>query len=150
MKKIVLSTLMLSFAINIFAQKVDFSVVFIPEESGTNITRISNNGDYVCLPIVKRNANGVSWYSNRILGVSPDGKQLAYISNRNNVTNIFLTDLNKQGGSVQRTNRQGVQDFSYSPDGKFICFSEVRGKECQIFQTDAQKGYVCRQITSGA
>ena len=150
MKKIVLSTLMLSFAINIFAQKVDFSVVFIPEESGTNITMISNNGDYVCLPIVKRNANGVSWYSNRILGVSPDGKQLAYISNRNNVTNIFLTDLNKQGGSVQRTNRQGVQDFSYSPDGKFICFSEVRGKECQIFQTDAQKGYVCRQITSGA
>ena len=132
------------------AQRVDFSVVFVPEESGNNITLFSSAGDYVCLPIVRRTAGGVNWNSNRILGISPDGTQLAYISNRNNATNIFLTDINRQGGSVQRTNRQGVQDFSFSPDGKNICFSEVRGKECQLFQTDARSGYVCRQITSGA
>ena len=82
MNKLVISALLLLFTTNIFAQKVDYSVVFVPEESGTNITRISNAGDYVCLPIVKRSSNGVSWYSNRILGVSPDGTQLAYISNR--------------------------------------------------------------------
>lgn len=134
----------------LYAQKVDYSVVFVPEESGNNITRISTAGDYVCLPIVRRTSTGVSWLSNRILGVSPDGSSLAYLSSRNNATNIFLTNLNKQGGSVQRTNRQGVQDFSFSPDGKYICFSEVRGKQCQIFQTDAKTGYVCRQITSGA
>ena len=132
------------------SQRVDYSVVFVPEESGNNITRISSAGDYVALPLVKRNATSVSWISNRIIGISPDGTSLAYISERNNATNIFLTDLSKQGGSVQRTNRQGVQDFSFSPDGKYICFSEVRGKECQIFQTDAKNGYVCRQITSGA
>lgn len=142
--------ILLLIAICSHAQRVDFSVVFVPEESGNNITRISNAGDYVCLPIVKRNSNSVSWNSNRILGISPDGTQLAYISNRNNATNIFLTDLNKQGGSVQRTKRQGVQDFTFSSDGKYICFSEVRGKECQLFQTDAKNGYVCRQITSGA
>ena len=142
--------ILLLIAICSHAQRVDFSVVFVPEESGNNITRISNAGDYVCLPIVKRNSNSVSWSSNRILGISPDGTQLAYISNRNNATNIFLTDLNKQGGSVQRTKRQGVQDFTFSSDGKYICFSEVRGKECQLFQTDAKSGYVCRQITSGA
>lgn len=132
------------------AQKVDYSVVFVPEESGNNITRVSTAGDYVCMPLVSRSANSIKWYSNRILGISPDGTQLAYLSQRNNTTNIFLTDLSKQGSSVQRTNRQGVQDFSFSPDGKSICFSEVRGKECQIFQTDAKSGYVCRQITSGA
>ena len=149
MKKLTVIVLLLLTA-NTHAQKVDFSVVFVPEESGNNITRISNAGDYVCLPLVNRSTSGVKWYSNRILGISPDGTQLAYISNRNNATNIFLTDLSKQGGSVQRTNRQGVQDFSFSPDGKYICFSEVRGKECQLFQTDAKSGYVCRQITSGA
>ena len=142
--------LLLLIAASSHAQRVDYSVVFVPEESGNNITRISTAGDYVCLPIVKRNSNGVSWNSNRILGISPDGTQLAYISNRNNATNIFLTELSKQGGSVQRTKRQGVQDFTFSSDGKYICFSEVRGKECQLFQTDAKSGYVCRQITNGA
>ena len=142
--------LLLLIAASGYAQRVDFSVVFVPEESGNNITRISSAGDYVCLPVVKRSAKGVSWNSNRILGISPDGTHLAYISNRNNATNIFLTDLGKQSGSVQRTKRQGVQDFTFSSDGKYICFSEIRGKECQLFQTDAQSGYVCRQITNGA
>lgn len=149
MRKLTAIILLLT-AASSHAQRVDYSVVFVPEESGNNITRISTAGDYVCLPIVKRSGIGVSWNTNRILGISPDGTQLAYISNRNNATNIFLTDLSRQGGSVQRTNRQGVQDFSFSADGKYICFSEVRGKECQIFQTDAKSGYVCRQITSGA
>ncbi len=150
MKGLKLQMILLLLAVEASAQRVDYSVVFVPEESGNNITRISTAGDYVCLPLVTRNATGIKWYSNRILGISPDGMQLAYLSERNNSTNIFLTDLGKQGGSVQRTNRQGVQDFTFSPDGKYICFSEVRGKECQIFQTDARSGYVCRQITSGA
>ena len=150
MKKLIIYAALLLLSSSVTAQKVDFSVVFVPEESGNNITRISAAGDYVCLPVVKRSANGVSWFTNRILGISPDGTSLAYLSARNNATNIFITDLSKQGGSVQRTNRQGVQDFSFSPDGKYICFSEVRGKECQLFQTDAKNGYVCRQITSGA
>jgi len=150
MKKVISSFFLSLLVANIYGQKVDFSVVFVPEESGNNITRISSAGDYVSQPLVKRNAARINWSSNRILGISPDGTSLAYISERNNTTNIFLTDISKQGGSVQRTNRQGVQDFSFSPDGKYICFSEVRGKECQIFQTDAKTGYVCRQITSGA
>lgn len=150
MKKLLVIISLLSLTCSISAQKVDYSVVFVPEESGNNITRVSTAGDYVYLPLVRRRATGIEWSSNRTLGISPDGKQLAYISNRNNATNIFLTDLNKQGASVQRTNRQGVLDFSYSPDGSLICFSEARGKECQIFQTDAKNGYVCRQITSGA
>lgn len=150
MKRLKLQVLLLMLTTGAYAQRVDFSVVFVPEESGNNISRISNAGDYVCLPLVSRSAAGIKWYSNRVLGVSPDGTQLAYLSQRNNATNIFLTDFNRQGGSVQRTNRQGVQDFSFSPDGKSICFSEVRGKECHIFQTDARNGYVCRQITSGA
>ena len=63
---------------------------------------------------------------------------------------FFVKDLGRQGSSVQRTNRTGVIDFSYSPDGKYICFSESRGKTNQIFQTSAGEGYVCRQITNGS
>ena len=132
------------------AQKVDYSVVSVPEESGSEFIRISAPNDYVCMPSVKRAPNGIRWFSNRILGVSPDGKSIAYLSQRNNTTNIFIKELGKQGGSVQRTNRNGVVDFSYSPDGRYICFSEQRGKVSQVFQTDAKTGYVCRQVTNAS
>ena len=130
----------------VYAQ-VDYSVIQVNEESGNNFTQITTDNDYVCMPQVKRTPKGVNWLSNRILDISIDGKQLAYLSFRNNTTNIFIKDIGKQGASVQRTNRQAVLDFSYSPDGKYICFSETNGKLNQIFQTSSTSGYVCRQIT---
>lgn len=133
-----------------FAQKVDYSVVYVPEETGIDFTQITNNGDYVCMPLVKRTRTSLNWFTNRILDISIDGSSLAYLSFRNDASNIFIKDLNKQGGSMQRTNRKSVLDFSYSPDGKNISFSEQRGNSIQIFQTDANSGYVCRQITQGA
>ena len=130
----------------VYAQ-VDYSVIQVNEESGNNFTQITTDNDYVCMPQVKRTAKGLNWLSNRILDISIDGRQLAYLSFRNNTTNIFIKDIGKQGASVQRTNRQAVLDFSYSPDGKYICFSETNGKLNQIFQTSSTSGYVCRQIT---
>lgn len=129
--------------------QVDYSVVSVNEESGTDFTRITSENDYVCMPQVHRAGRTVNWLSNRILDISADGTQLAYMSARNNTTNIFIKDIGRQGSSVQRTNRQAVLDFSYSPDGRLICFSERSGNKNQIFQTDARSGYVCRQITSG-
>ena len=128
--------------------QVDYSVVYVNQEAGTTFTQITSENDYVCMPEVRRKGDGVSWLSNRIIDVSKDGKQIAFLSARNNTTNIFIKDLDKQGGSVQRTNRQSILDFSYSPDGQYICFSEMSGSFNQIFQTSATTGYVCRQIKS--
>lgn len=137
------------FPLTLSAQ-VDYSVVKVNEEASTNFTQITKDNDYVCMPEVRRNNRGVNWFSNRILDISVDGNQLAYLSFRSNSTNIFIKDIDRQGASVQRTNRQKVLDFTYSPDGKYICFSEGNGKkENQIFQTSAKSGYVCRQITGG-
>lgn len=132
-----------------FCQQVDYSVVSVPEESGTDFTQISQPTDYVCMPEVKRSRQGIGWFSNRILDISKDGKDIAYLSFRNNTTNIFIKDLNIQGSSIQKTNRTSVLDFSYAPDGKQIVFSEARGKTNQIFLTSAAKSFVCRQITTG-
>ena len=49
------------------AQSVDYSVVSVPEESGTDFTQISQTTDYVCMPEVKRSNRGIGWFSNRIL-----------------------------------------------------------------------------------
>lgn len=134
----------------LFAQKVDYSVVSVNEESGLNFTKITNDNDAVCMPIVKRSMKNCTWFTNRIIGLSPDGKYLAFLSARDNTTNIFIKEPSKQGGSIQRTHRQSVLDFNYSPDGKYLTFSEKNGRNNQIFQTDAKSGYVCRQITNGS
>jgi Tol biopolymer transport system component len=128
--------------------QVDYSVVYVNQEAGTTFTQITSENDYVCMPEVKRSSKSCSWLTNRIIDISKDGTLLAYLSFRNNTTNIFIKDIDKQGGSIQRTNRQAVLDFSFSPDGQNICFSEKSGKFNQIYQTSATMGYVCRQITS--
>lgn len=148
-KKIALAIALFSAFNCLKAQQVDYSVVSVPEESGIDFTKISSSGDYVCMPLVKRSQGKINWLSNHILDISIDGNNIAYLSYRNNTTNIFIKELGKQGSSIQRTNRMGVLDFSYSPDGKYLCFSETRGKTNQIFQTNANNGYVCRQITNG-
>lgn len=146
-----LSASLLAFAYaNIQAQQVDFSVVSVPEETGIEFKKISSANDNVCLPEARRRGNDIQWFSNRVLAIVPGNEDIAYLSARNGTTNIFVKDLQKQGGSRQRTNRAGVIDFSYSPDGKDLYFSERRGNTTQIFRTDAQNGYACRQITSGA
>ncbi len=149
-KTLALLGVLCSFSMNCFAQNVDYSVVSVPEESGIEFLQITTPNDYVSMPLVKHSRYGLNWFTNRILDITQDGISLAYLSIRNNTTNIFIKELGKQGSSVQRTNRQAVLDFSYSPDGKYICFSEKRGSTSQIFQTDAKSGYVCRQITAGA
>ena len=149
--KYLLASASMAFSISVCAQRVDYSVVSVPEESGNQFIRITSDADCVCMPIVKRGAGGqIDWLTNRILDTSVDGTHIAYLSARNATTNIFIKDLSRQGSSIQRTNRSAVLDFAYSPDGKYICFSETRGATNQIFQTDARNGYVCKQVTSGS
>lgn len=131
------------------AQQVDYSVVSVKEESGADFTKITSDDDCVSMPLVKRGRRGVSWYTNRVLDVSADGSSIAYLSQRSDTRNVFVKDLERQGGSMQRTNRQSVLEFSYSPDGESICFTESDGKNNHVFQTSARTGYVCRQITAG-
>lgn len=149
MKKIITAAIALMLCISSFAQSVDYSVVYVPEESGLDFTMMTSDNDYVCMPLVSRSRAGVNWLSNKIIDISPDGGKLAFISMRGTNTNIFVKDIFKQGASMQRTNRKSVLDFSYSADGKFLTFSEAVADKNVIFQTDATNGFVCRQITNG-
>ena len=148
-KRLIVIGIILLFFNNLNAQKVDYSVVSVPEESGIEFMQITSDGDYVCMPVVTRNRSKISWAANRIIDIAPNGNDIAYLSYRNNSSNIFIKALGKQGSSIQRTNRANITDFSFSPDGQNICFSETRGKNNQIFLTSAINGYVCRQITNG-
>lgn len=133
-----------------FAQGVDYSVPSVPEEKGLNLVKVTTDNDGVCMPKVRRSSTSLNWLTNKIVSVSPDGQRIAFLCYRNEASNIFYKNLDKSSGTVQRTNRRGIVDFSFSPDGKTICFAETQGKTTQIFLTDATNGYVCRQVTTGA
>lgn len=139
----------LIFSASMFAQSVDYSVVYVPEESGIDFRMITSKNDYVCMPIVKRGRGKIDWYTNRIIDLSKDGKKIAYLAMRGDATNIFVKELERQGTSVQRTNRKAVTDFSYSADGTKLTFSESSMRTNVIFQTDAVNGFICRQVTNG-
>ena len=151
MKKLFLLASVLALSgIVAYAQKVDYSIVSVKEESGNNFRKITSANDQVCMPAIKRSRKGIAWMTSRILDVSKDGVSIAYLSSKNNITNVFVKNLGRQGASVQRTNRSSIIDFSYSPDGKLIVFSEKNARGTSIFQTDATNGSICRQITNGA
>lgn len=125
MKRIITAAAALLLCISAFAQSVDYSVVYVPEESGLDFTMMTSDNDYVCMPLVSRTRGGINWLTNKIIDIAPDGGKLAFLSLRNGSSNIFVKDILKQGASMQRTNRKSVLDFSYSANGKFITFSET-------------------------
>ena len=131
----------------VFGQAVDYSVESVLSESELNLTKITSDNDQVAMPLVRRTRTGAQWTTNLVLGVSPDGSRLGFISARSKTSNLFIKSLDRQGPSVQRTNRAAVMDFSFSTDGKKILFSEKIGKNNRVFLTDATQGFVCRQIT---
>ena len=79
LKPLITSVLLLGTWEGINAQKVDYSVVSVPEESGIDFMKITSASDYVCMPLVKRSRNSVDWLSNRILGLTRNGSAIAYL-----------------------------------------------------------------------
>lgn len=128
---------------------VDYSVISVLEEKGLEFACMTQRQDYVAMPTVQRKRGNLTWLTNRIINLSPDGKSLAFVSDRDGKTNIFIKEISKVQGATQRTNRNRILDFNYSPDGTKICFSEDRGSGYQIFVTDATAGFICQQFTSG-
>lgn len=143
-KFIFILPLMLSAALN--AQTLDYSLP-VQEESELNLDmkKITSDNDCVYMPTVRKSSR-LDWMTNNVIGLTPDGKIISWISVRNNSSNIFVRALNG-GAALQRTNRRRVLDFNYSPDGSKLCFSESDGRTNRIFTTNADKGYVCKQIT---
>lgn len=145
--------------------KFDYSLVFVPEEGGVKFEKITDDADCVAdyhgsgdKPNIVRLASGIfgskkttslDWWVIPQIALSPDGKRIGYINEKNGTTNIMIKSSSKGGASVQRTFRTNVEGFSWSPDGKTLCFTEVRGGHHGIYLVDAEQGTVVRQISNG-
>lgn len=70
-------------------------------------------------------------------GVSPDGRTLAYVGQRNGDYDIYTIPI--EGGEETRlTTAEGLDDGpDYSPDGEYIYFNSVRTGTMQIYRMRA-------------
>ncbi len=80
---------------------------------------------------------------------SPDGKNMAFVSNRSGTPQIFVQNMDS--GSVKRLTYQGKYNTSpaWSPTGKKIAYAGLSGSRYQIFVIDAGGGEA-DQLTNSA
>lgn len=140
------------------AKDNSMSLVAVPEEGGVKFEKITEDADAVssAFPAQKGSfsfsggkKSYVNWWVNPQIAITPDGKKIAYINNKNKTTNIMVKDAAKGGASVQRTFRTNVRDFTLSPDGSTICFTEKRGGHFGLYLVDFKQGNVVRQVSNG-
>lgn len=139
--------------------KIDYTLVSVPEEGGVKFERITEDADAVSSEFMLRKGTSIfgggkktmiDWWVNPQIAVTPDGKKIAYINDKNQTTNVMVKDAKKGGASVQRTFRTNVRDFTLSPDGSTICFTEWRSGHYGIYLVDAVQGNIVRQVSNGS
>ncbi|MBR1889960.1 MAG: PD40 domain-containing protein [Alloprevotella sp.] len=170
MRKLLLTTLLSVFVLGLQAKKIkfDYSVVFVPEEGGVKFEKITDDADCVADYCANLKSHGINsgivqkrkilltnkivdkfdWWILPQIGISPDGKRIGYINEKNGTTNIMIKSAQRGGASVQRTFRSNIQGFSWSPDGKELCFTELRGGHQGLYIVSADQGTVVKQVSN--
>lgn len=137
-----------------------FMASFSPEESGLNLMKIT---DETSMTIAGNKSISNSsqafpnegicataefrWGTDRVLDISPNGLELAYLSIINGQWNVMVRKSGTQGSATQRTFRN-VGDFSWGHDGNLYFGDVADYKRVQISSTDAHVGSIMRQLTS--
>lgn len=112
---------------------------------------VGARGDIFSLPAkngITYNLTNSSSANDKSVQWSPDGKQIAYLSDKNGEFNIWLRDAQSgQEKMLTKDLQTYIFDFAWSPDAKKILWSEKRNT---LNLTDAATGKTETVATSGA
>lgn len=131
---------------------------FAPEESGLNITKVTDETKGVILgPTTyyygsemrgKSKHSGMTWSLIKCLSVSPDGQDLAYLARMNNQSNVMVrkAGAGASGAATQRTFRN-VGSFTWGVDDKLYFVDETNGQR-KLCSINSRNGSLMNQLTS--
>ncbi len=136
------------------------SDVYVPEEIGLNVQKLSDESKNSVLSHVRSTAsdftrstvaglrkNGMLWATSRLLSISPDGDWLAYASRHNKQDNVMIRQTNSTGTTTQRTFRN-ITNLDWGADGNLYFSDYVGNGNYQISSVGARSGSLMRQLTS--
>lgn len=130
----------------------------VPQELGLNLVKVTDETKNSVISNKYLNytkslpSNGyagcskLAWDTGARLCISPDGKELAYLSYVDKAPNIMIRSSQPNSTSSQRTFRR-VQTISWAADGN-LYFNDNSDNKSTICSTDAHSGNLVKQITS--
>ena len=138
-----------------------YTSTFAPEEMGLNIVKITDESKSPVYGPSRASYNphessmvcgsakaGISWYSNRVLSLSPDGGQIAYLTGNKKTRNIVLRSTRTGSSTATQRVSRIVSDLCWGQDNN-LYFSDLSDSECRIVAMSAVQGTLLRQLTSG-
>lgn len=142
--------------------KKTYMAAFAPEENGLNIVKITDESKIPVYGPTMGNSflgnlfatslrggnkkNGVSWSTSRLLSISPDGTELAYLTGNDKTRNIMIRRAGTGGTATQRTTRL-TSDLEWGADDN-LYFSDISNDQSKMCVMNAKKGTLMRQLTS--
>ncbi len=137
---------------------------FSPEESGLNLTKVTeeSKGSIICGRFGATNsyvtystqvvgvhkADDFKWYCYPFLAISPDGTKLAYVSRLNNQDNIMVRSTSAQGMATQRSFRNVNGGIAWGSNDR-LYFADNNHPNYYISSMDANQGSIMSQHTNG-
>lgn len=154
MNKKVLTVFALSLTMVLFSScklNKELSLTYVPEEQGITFEKITDElADNIIRPGVNVNSFGDvnNWYFRNTFDLSRDGKNIAFISSKNNNWNIYVKSAEIRGASLQRTYNTTVNSLAFSPDGENICYTENSADGYSYIKiANAKQGSIVQQIS---
>lgn len=141
--------------------KKTYLASFSPEETGLNVVKITDESK---IPVYGPSTynyylrnfsntiqggnkkNKMAWSASRLLSLSPDGSELAYLTGNDNTRNIMIRRAGTGGTATQRTSRLS-SDLDWGNDDN-LYFSDRSGDQSKICVMNAHRGTLMRQLTS--
>lgn len=128
-------------------EESSLNVMKITDETSTSVAGCGTTSYWSSKPLGFCSEASIAWGTGRFLDISPDGKELAYLTWSNNQWNIMVRKTSAQSAATQRTFRN-VSDFSWGSDDKLYFGDQPTASVSQISTTDAHIGTLMRQITN--
>lgn len=162
LRKLLTFTAVAAITFGVEAKKQTISE-YVQEEAGLSVTKITDDEKNTVLgphagkawfslgttrsTVAGSKKGGLQWHTHRLLAMSPDGSELAYLTRKNKADNIMVRKATGAGASTQRTFRN-VHDFCWGPDDRLYLSDEIDAENQKIAVLDAHKGSTMRQLTS--